>query len=53
MVNRLKMVSQGFAANGNAVFNNLRRFAQCEGVAFNRVGWLGPINVMKYFCKAS
>lgn len=29
------MVAQGLAANADAVLDNLRRFAQCQRIAFN------------------
>ena len=41
-----KMIAQGFAAYGDAVFDKLRCLAQCQRVAFDRVGGVRQINVI-------
>jgi predicted DNA-binding protein with PD1-like motif len=47
MVNICKMTEHRFAAPGDAVFNELRRFAQGERVASDGVGCAGQVDVVE------
>ena len=46
MIDGFEMIAERFAAHGNAVFDDFRRFAQREGVPLDGVGRIGEINVV-------
>ena len=41
MVDRFQVIAQRLAAHGNAVFNQLRRLAQGQRIAFDGIGRIG------------
>ena len=46
MIDGFEMVAKRFAANRDAVLDDLRRLAQREGVSLDRVGRVGQFNVV-------
>jgi hypothetical protein len=48
MINGFKMIAQRLATHREAVFDKLRRLAQCQRVAFDGVGGVGQINVIRF-----